>query len=99
MPQHQASPAQLALAERFVTARQTGAALAGLREIPADLMAAYAVQDAAIKRWPDRVAGWKVGYIAPEQRGTPPDERLLGPIFSRNIWFAHDEPVPVPVSG
>jgi len=90
-------PAPLALAECFVGARQRGEALMELGEIPADLAAAYAVQDAAITRWPDRVAGWKVGYIAPAQREAHADERLLGPIFSRNIWVANGSAVPVPV--
>lgn len=55
-------------------------------QIPADLVAAYACQDAAIALWPDRVAGWKVGFIAPEQRDASGDPRLVGPIFSRAVW-------------
>jgi 2-keto-4-pentenoate hydratase len=39
----------------------------------------------AIARWPDRVVGWKVGFIAPERRDVSGDERLLGPIFARQL--------------
>ena len=71
----------------FVGARLTGRALADFPgTIPATLAAGYAVQDAAIARWPDRIGGWKVGYIAPAQRDVSGDDRLVGPIFSRAIW-------------
>ena len=35
--------------------------------LPADLAAAYAVQEAAIGLWPDAIAGWKVGLIGRDQ--------------------------------
>lgn len=77
------------IADRFVQARQRGASLPDFPgQIPDDLVTAYRVQDAAIARWPDRVVGWKVGYIAPERRDASGDERLLGPIFERALQMA-----------
>ena len=78
-----------AIAEAFVRARREGAALAGFPgAIPDDLVAAYRVQDLAIAQWPDQVIGWKVGYIQPQRRDASGDERLLGPIFRRQVWPA-----------
>lgn len=77
------------IADRFVHARQQGLSLPDFPgQIPADLVTAYRVQDAAIAQWPDRVVGWKVGYIAPERRDASGDERLLGPIFERALQMA-----------
>jgi 2-keto-4-pentenoate hydratase len=78
-----------AIADAFVRARRQGAALAGFPGvIPDDLVAAYRVQDLAIAQWPDEVIGWKVGYIQPQRRDASGDERLLGPIFRRQLWPA-----------
>jgi 2-keto-4-pentenoate hydratase len=79
--------APAAIAARFVQARRAGQALSGFPgELPSDLAAGYACQDAAITLWPDRIAGWKVGYIAPDRRDGSGDDRLVGPIFSRAVW-------------
>lgn len=79
-----------AIAAAFVRARLAGTPLDGFPgRIPYDLEAAYACQDAAIALWPDRVAGWKVGYIAPSQRDAGGDPRLVGPIFQRSVWPEH----------
>jgi 2-keto-4-pentenoate hydratase len=88
-----------AIAESFVNARLQGRALADFPgSLPPDLEHAYRVQDAAIARWPDRVAGWKVGFIAPHRRDDSNDERLVGPVFARSIWTCtHDETVAFPV--
>lgn len=92
------TPEMVAIAERFVHARRHGQALAGFPgPVPEDLVAAYRVQDLAIARWPDRVVGWKVGYIAPERRDASGDERLLGPVFARQCWHATGATQPVPV--
>jgi 2-keto-4-pentenoate hydratase len=81
-----------AIAAAFTTARLGGRALPAFPgRIPPDLVAAYAVQDLAIARWPDRVAGWKVGYIAPERRDASGDDRLLGPIFAGQVRQAASE--------
>ena len=73
------SPQLSGIADRFVAARRAGAALEGFPgTVPDDLVTAYRVQDLAIAQWPDRVIGWKVGYIAPERRDASGDERLLG---------------------
>lgn len=87
-----AAAAHAAIAAAFTTARHEGRALPAFPgDIPADLVAAYAVQDLAISRWPDRVAGWKVGYIAPDRRDASGDERLLGPIFAGQVLDASGE--------
>ncbi|HSX58727.1 MAG TPA: 2-keto-4-pentenoate hydratase [Tahibacter sp.] len=75
-----------AVADALVAARRSGRALARFPEaLPVDLEYAYRCQDAVIARWPDRVAGWKVGYIAPERRDAGGDPRLVGPIFASHI--------------
>jgi 2-keto-4-pentenoate hydratase len=75
-----------AIAARFVDARRTARALADFPgTIPPDLEHAYRVQDAAIARWPGRIVGWKVGFIAPERRDASGDERLLGPVFEDGL--------------
>ncbi len=75
-----------AIAGSFVGARRQGRALPGFPgDIPDDLVTAYRVQDLAIAQWPDQVVGWKVGFIAPERRDGSGDERLLGPIFARQL--------------
>jgi len=81
-----------AVARRFVQARRDGVALAGFPgPSPATLADAYRVQDAAIRRWNDTIAGWKVGYIAPELREPAGDERLVGPIFARQLQNARPQ--------
>ena len=87
---HGNPPEELAaIADRFVKARLQGRSLPDFPgQIPDDLVTAYRVQDAAIAQWPDRVVGWKVGYIAPERRDASGDERLLGPIFERALQMA-----------
>ena len=88
-----------AVADAFVEARLQGRALPAFPgDIPVDLEAAYRVQDLAIARWPDRVVGWKVGYIAAERRDASGDERLLGPIYARQLHAAGGE-VAFPVFG
>ena len=90
-----------AIAAAFVEARLRGVSLPEFPgAIPADLVAAYAVQDLAIARWPDRVVGWKVGYIGADRRDGSGDERLLGPIFARQVQpGAGDVELPVFVGG
>ena len=88
-----------AIADAFVRARLAGQSLPGFPgTAPDDLVTAYAIQDLAIAAWPDQVAGWKVGFIAPERRDGSGDERLLGPIFRRQCWSAEaSSPIEVPV--
>ncbi len=92
------APELQAIAERFVQARLQGASLPDFPgNIPPDLETAYRVQDTAIARWPDQVVGWKVGFIAPERRDVSGDERLLGPIFARNLWPVGNGDLGLPV--
>lgn len=85
LPPEQAAQAA-AIARAFTDARRQGASLADFPgQIPADLVSAYAVQDLAISQWDDAVVGWKVGYIAEDRRDASGDDRLLGPIFKRQL--------------
>lgn len=85
--QRPAQDGAAAIARAFTDARRAGKALPAFPgEIPVDLVAAYHVQDQAIGLWSDTVVGWKVGYIAAERRDGSGDERLLGPIFKRQLW-------------
>ena len=82
-----------AIAEAFVSARLAARSLPGFpgEHIPADQAAGYRIQDAAIARWPDDIAGWKIGFIAPARRDASNDERVLGPVFARQLRFAGTE--------
>lgn len=87
------APTAVAVADVFVTARRGARAVTAYPgPTPADMAAAYAIQDAAIAAWPDRVAGWKLGRINPPHDTAYGAGRLAGPIFARNIWQAGAAP-------
>ena len=57
------------IATAFTDARRRAAPIAVYPgELPATLGDAYAVQEAAIARWPENITGWKVAGIAPDLR-------------------------------
>jgi len=91
-----------ATARAFVEARNGGYALPDYPGTPpATLAAAYDVQDRALALVAagagGRVAGWKVGKIAPPVDGA---DRLAGPIFAAAVVEAADGDVPaMPVFG
>ena len=76
----------LAIARRFVEARQAGVALPDFPgPLPASLDDGYRTQDAAISLWPDAVAGWKIGKVPPAVQAEVGATRLAGPIFRANV--------------
>ena len=80
-----------AISERLVSARLDAEALPTFPgNLPKKLESAYAIQQASISRWPDEVAGWKVGMVAPEYRQSLAAERLAGPVFAPSVF--HIEP-------
>lgn len=82
------------IARSFLTARREAAGLPGYPgEVPQDLDAAYAIQDAAIADSGKRIGGWKVGRIMPPLSAQYGSDRLAGPIFSDMIHHASDESV------
>jgi 2-keto-4-pentenoate hydratase len=75
-----------AIARCFVTARQNAKSLVKFPgTIPQDLDTAYRCQELAIKAWPDRLIGWKVGMIAPPLRPIFNADRLAGAIFEAGL--------------
>ena len=84
-----ADTASVDIAKRFVAARRKALPLKDFPgEIPAGLQAAYAIQDAAIERWPDQIGGWKVGRIPVALEDGFGIDRLAGPIFRDTIRLA-----------
>lgn len=74
------------IAEKFTAARAAGRALDQFPgAVPENLDAAYAVQLAAIARWPDPIKGWKVARVNPAFAAQFPAERLIGPAFAPNV--------------
>ena len=91
------STTALAVAAAFVEARATARALRAFPgALPRSLPEAYACQEAAIRLWPDEIAGWKVGR-APVAAGGTEAERLAGPIFRRAVRSADHSLVRFPV--
>ena len=79
------------IARSFVSARRDARSLAEFPgTIPPDLDAAYLCQDLAIKTWPDRLIGWKVGMIAPPLRAMLGADRVAGAIFAAGLREACD---------
>jgi 2-keto-4-pentenoate hydratase len=74
------------IAEKFVAARLAGAALARFPgEAPRTLKQAYCIQDFAIARMADVIAGWKVGRNFPPHSINFGSDRLAGPIFKKLV--------------
>lgn len=85
------SPAE-ATAERFLAARQSAQGLADYPgPIPATLDEAYVIQDAALARVTEPVAGWKVGRILGDLADRYGSDRLAGPIFASTVSTADDQ--------
>lgn len=79
------------IAERFVAARHAAEPLTAYPgPAPRTMDEAYAVQDIAIARFGDRVAGWKLGKIAAPLSDTMGANRLAGPIFAASVVNAAD---------
>ena len=76
-----------AISRRLVAARANAEALSAFPgTVPTTLEDAYAVQSASIARWPDIIAGWKVGMVPEPYRTELAAERLAGPIFKTSIF-------------
>lgn len=88
--QNDAMPANLQrISDAFVGARLDAGSLAEYpSEVPRQLELGYQVQETSIARWPDSIAGWKVGMVPQAYRGEMGVDRLAGPIFSRLIHMA-----------
>ena len=79
-----------AIAEQLVRARRSATPLAEFPgPVPTDLETAYAIQSTGIALWPDAIAGWKVGRLAPHWQARFHEERLVGPIFGASIRASH----------
>ncbi len=86
------------IAQKFVGARREGRALPDFPgEAPADLAAAYRVQETAIALEGDEIAGWKIGRVAPDWQEKVREDRLAGPIFKRELWRTQSGDVPFQV--
>ena len=80
------------IAARLVSARLDARALEAYPGAqPVTLGQAYVTQEMAIHLWPDDIAGWKIGLVAPHMRERLGSERVSGPIFSRAVWAAEGE--------
>jgi 2-keto-4-pentenoate hydratase len=76
-----------AISGDLVSARLNAEALANFPgRLPDTLENAYAIQSASIARWPDQIAGWKVGKVPESFRAGLAAERLAGPIFKSTIF-------------
>jgi 2-keto-4-pentenoate hydratase len=77
------------IVEQFGRSRLAGQSLPQYPgTVPGDLATAYRCQELAINRWPDAVVGWKVARIGPVWAKKFPEERLVGPVFQRNLRWA-----------
>lgn len=78
-----------AIAQEFVSARLKAQALPAFPgNLPADLNAAYTVQDAAIKIFPDEVAGWKIGKMPADLISVLGAKSVSGPVFRKDVHYA-----------
>jgi len=90
------SPADIAA--RLVSARLDARPLDAFPgATPATLAAGYAIQQMAIHLWPDDIAGWKIGLVAPHLRATLGSDRVAGPIFAKQMRRAGGDEVAFPV--
>lgn len=78
-----------AIAQEFVSTRLKAQPLPAFPgTLPADLNAAYTVQDAAIKIFPDEVAGWKIGKMPADLISVLGAKSVSGPVFRKDVHYA-----------
>ena len=53
---------------------------------------AYQIQELAMSRWQDSLAGWKVGYISADRRTAGDPDRLVGPIWRQQCHVSEEHP-------
>ncbi|HRI99557.1 MAG TPA: hypothetical protein PKV67_02175 [Hyphomonas sp.] len=76
-------------AAAFVEARLAARAVPAYPgTMPISIAEAYDIQGDAIRLWPDKISGWKVGRINAPFDSLYGTDRLAGPIFSRQISLA-----------
>lgn len=66
-------------------------------DVPQTLEEAYAIQDAAIKRWPHKIAGWKIGGIGGELAVKFNETKLAGPVYENQIYYSESARLDMPV--
>jgi 2-keto-4-pentenoate hydratase len=89
--------AEGSIAALLVAARTEGRSLPGFPgDRPAGMAEAYRIQELAMAGWADTLVGWKIGYIPPERRDPDSPDRLVGPIWQRQL-HAGDEVASPPV--
>ena len=66
-------------------------------ELPETLEQAYAIQDAAIKLWPHKIGGWKVGGIGGDYASELKETKLAGPVFENQIFKSDEDRIDMPV--
>lgn len=72
------------VAKRFAKARAAAIGFGDYPDsLPADLVEAYAVQQAAIEAWNRPIAGWKIGRITGAFAAV--ENRFVGPIFADSV--------------
>jgi len=82
-------------AAQLVAARRDGRNLTGFPgPHPASMAEAYRVQEHAMSLWPDTLVGWKIGYIPADRRAPGEPDRLVGPIWQRQLRRAQDHGAP-----
>lgn len=87
------------IAQTLLAARREGQALPGFPgEAPADMAAAYRIQDVAIAQWPDILVGWKIGFIPAERRSEGAPDRLVGPVWSSQCHHPDEGAAPTEVA-
>ena len=64
--------------------------------VPASMAEAYRIQELAMSRWQDSLAGWKIGYISADRRMADPD-RLVGPIWRQQCHQSEEQRFPAEV--
>jgi 2-keto-4-pentenoate hydratase len=81
------------IAAELVSARQEGRSLTRFPGVvPTTMAEAYQIQDLAMSRWQDSLAGWKIGYIPADRRTAGDPDRLVGPIWRQQCHMSEEQP-------
>ena len=66
-------------------------------KLPKNLDTAYRIQDLSISNWNDKIIGWKVGGIPPDQQAALGNTKLGGPIYKDYLQHYTGTRVSMPI--